>query len=472
MMKDDSSMLLHIHEPGQTPDNHEKKGVVVGIDFGTTNSVVAIATHGKANIISIEKERVVPSVISYEESIAWVGHQVQPEKKLKVIRSIKRSLEPGSSQPHPEKSAVEISADILQYLKTEVEKELKQPILGAVVTVPAYYSERAREATRAAAHLAGIPVLRLLSEPTAAALAYHLDEEEEGISLVYDLGGGTFDVSILQLQKGVFQVLGVRGDMVLGGDDLDTAFYNFLSSIGNELPESEGLVFARQIKESLSTLLVWEETIEGKKIKITREKANQLVQPFIEKTLHLCTLALRDAQVNIGELKAVVLVGGSTRIPYLQERIEEFFQKKPLCHLNPEEVVALGAALHAEALLTGKGKLLLDVTPFDLGIETLGGALEILIPRNSPLPCSVSQQFTTSQDGQTKIKIHIVQSKNKKEVSSQSLATFVLADIPPLPAGHPQLKVTFTLDADGILSVSAEEQLSQKKKTIQVNPSC
>ncbi|OFW70431.1 MAG: hypothetical protein A2065_02955 [Alphaproteobacteria bacterium GWB1_45_5] len=463
-------MLLQIHEPGKTPDLSKKNGLVVGIDFGTTNSVVAISHQGKAEIVPLEGDRLVPSVIGYKDGTAWVGRKAQQERGLNVIRSIKRSMEPQSLQPKHDKNSIEISADILRYLKTEAEKSLKETITGAVLTVPAYYSEVAREATRAAAHLAGIPILRLINEPTAAALAYHLDEQEEGVSLIYDLGGGTFDVSVLQLHKGIFQVLAVRGDMVLGGDDLDKSLFKFLVLTVGEILESEGLLLARQIKEHLTTDLVWEGEIRGKKIQITRDILNQLVSPFIEKTLHLCGQALQEAGVIKQELKFVVLVGGSTRLPIVRDQIEQFFGKKPLSYVNPDEVVSLGAALHAESLRDGKGKLLLDVTPFALGIETLGNTVEIIIPPNSPLPCSVSQLFTTAQDGQTKIKIHIVQGTRKTLENCSSLATFVLANIPPSPAGYPQLKVIFTLDADGILSVFAEEQRSHTRHMVQAKP--
>lgn len=464
-------MLLQIYEPGQTPDNKET-GVVIGIDFGTTNSVVAVARDGKADIVSLEGKRVVPSIISYKEGKKLVGHHAMEQSGTSIIRSIKRSIEPHSRYPFSgPQTVVEVAADILHYLKTEAEHALKEVITGAVITVPAYYGETAREITRAAATLAGIPVLRLLSEPTAAALAYHLDEHEEGVYLIYDLGGGTFDVSVLHLEKGVFQVLAVRGDMELGGDDLDHVLLSFLKSQVAGLEDSKGLILARQIKEYLSVSLEWEGKILGCSFKVTRELLNQMIDPFIQRTLALCQQALRDAGVSKKNLKSVVLVGGLTRIPYLQQQVEQFLGKKPLCTLNPDEVVALGAALQADALIKGQGKLLLDVTPFSLGIETLGGAVEPIIFRNSPLPCSLSQSFTTSQDGQTKIKIHVVQGEGQTLQACQSLATFVLTDILPLPAGQPQLKVTFTLDADGILSVAAEELLSGKRQTIQVTPS-
>ena len=464
-------MLLQIHEPGQTPGN-EKEGVIIGIDFGTTNSVVSMVREGVPEIVPLEGKRLVPSIISYKEGKVLVGWHASQEAETTIVRSIKRSIEPGSlNQSSYSKKPLEIAGDILRYLKTEAERSLKDVIIGAVITVPAYYGESAREITRAAASLAGIPVLRLLSEPTAAALAYHLDEHEEGVSLVYDLGGGTFDVSVLRLEKGVFQVLAVRGDMELGGDDIDRALFDFIHSKVPSLMDPEGRVLARQIKEHLSLKVSWEGMVQGTPIQVTRDVLNQLVDPLLKRTMRLCDKALQDAGVLKKDLRNIVLVGGATRMPYVQNSIENFFGQVPLCNQNPDEIVALGAAMHAESLMTGKGKLLLDVTPFSLGIETLGGAVENIILRNAPLPCSVSQKFTTSQDGQTKIKIHVVQGDSHTLSGCQSLATFVLADILPLPAGKPQLMVTFTLDADGILSVSAEELLSQKRHIIQIAPS-
>lgn len=459
-------MLLQIHEPGQTPDIPKRREVVVGIDFGTTYSAVALSQQGESFIVPIDHERLTSSLVSYKNPSVVVGQKAVDDRE--AIRSIKRFMEEGDQEIFLGKSAIDICADILTYLKKETEKALKEPIKGAVITVPAYYSEIAREAIRTAALKANLPVLRLLNEPTAAALAYHLDEKEEGVYLVYDLGGGTFDVSVLDLQKGIFQVLSVSGDPRLGGDDLDEALFIYLETLVGTFPKKEGILLARQIKEELTLAAEWEGVISGKKIKITQGILNQLIKPFLEKTFKLCDQALKDADAFKSNLKDIVLVGGTTRIPFLQSQLEDFFGKVPICDLNPDEVVALGAALHADSLVTGKGKLLIDVTPFSLGIETLKGEIETLIPRNSPLPCSVSQQFTTGTEGQTKIKIHIVQSDTDNSI--KSLGTFVLADIPPLPAGKPQIKVTFTLDADGLLSVSVEEELSEKKHSLQVKP--
>lgn len=461
-------MLLQIHEPGETPDIPQKKGAVLGIDFGTTNCVVALSRGGKTDIIPIEKRRLVPSLVSYKGGKVLVGDHASDSD---VVRSIKRFMEIGFDHIEQGKNAIDISADILRHLKIEAEKVLQESIRGVVLTVPAYYGEMAREALRAAALRADLAVLRLLNEPTAAALAYHLDSQEEGIYLVYDLGGGTFDVSVLHLQKGIFQVLSVSGDPRLGGDDMDEALVSLLETSVGLLPKKEGVVIARDVKEALTLKPYWEGTVQGKKVKVTQEIMNGLIHPFIKRTLTLCDQALRDAGVVRSDIKATILVGGPTRIPFLQKELKDFFGKDPLCSLNPDEAVALGAALHAESLVTGKGNLLIDVTPFSLGIETLNGVVETLIPRNSPLPCSVSQHFTTGTEGQTKIKIHVVQLEENGKRVPKSLGTFVLSGIPPLPAGKPQLKVTLTLDADGILLVSAEESISGEKQAVHIKPS-
>ncbi|MFN7662814.1 MAG: Hsp70 family protein [Alphaproteobacteria bacterium] len=460
-------MLIQIQEPGQSTEV-EKKGKVLGIDFGTTHSVVAYSEKSQAHIVPIETERLVPSVVHYESDQVWVGHKA--ESFSASIRSIKRYMSPEFPNPY-DHNPIDVACDIFTYIKHKAENVLREPVTGAVITVPAYYGEAAREATRKAAHMAGIPVLRLLSEPTAAALAYRLDEQKEGIYLVYDLGGGTFDVSVLQMKKGIFQVLAVQGKLALGGDDFDEAIWEHFLKPKYTGSKIEGVLQARTIKEHLSFAARWEGKIGGQTLFITQEMISAILQPWVSKTILLCEEALKDAGVNKNQLQGVVLVGGSSRIPCVQNEVENFFNQKPLGYLNPDEVVALGAALHAEALVTGKGKLLLDVTPFALGMETLGGAVEVLIPRNASLPCAISQQFTTSYDGQTKIKIHVVQGEGPRVENAISLATFVLSDIPPMHAGLPQIKVTFTLDADGILSVTAEEQISHQKQSIQVKPS-
>jgi molecular chaperone HscA len=402
-------MLLQIHEPGQTPLSSSPE-LVLGIDLGTTNSVVGIVRNGKTEIIPIEKKRLTPSLI-------------QGRKSLKRFMG-------------EDPLATEISAELLKYLKTKAEAYVGTPLTKAVITVPAYFSERARSATREAAEQAGLSVLRLLNEPTAAALAYNLEEGTKGSYLVYDLGGGTFDVSLLRMEEGGFQVLAVGGDTKLGGDDFDKIIAEHLQT---------DLETAKEIKEHLSTQ-------ESHK-KLTRKELENLIETFIQKTLQICEKTLGTHKVE-----KIILVGGSTRMPFIQEALKKKFQKDLLTSLNPDEVVALGAAHHAYNLFQGNGKLLLDVTPFSLGLETLGGFMEKMISKNTPLPCVISQDFTTYQDNQKSIAFSIFQGDGNQVKECLFLGRFILSHIPPLPAGKARIQVTFTLDADGILSVRAREQ--------------
>lgn len=402
-------MLLQIHEPGQTPLPPSDE-LILGIDLGTTNSVVGVVRDGKTEIIPIEGARLTPSLI-------------QGQKSLKRFMG-------------EEEVAKEISAKLLSYLKTKAEEYVQAPLAKAVITVPAYFSERARSATREAAELAGLTVLRLLNEPTAAALAYNLEEGTEGLYLVYDLGGGTFDVSLLRMEKGIFQVLAVGGDTRLGGDDFDALVADHLQT---------DLETAKYIKEYLSL----HETHE----KLTRKDLAKLLEPLIQKTIQICEQTLGDHQVE-----KIILVGGSTRMPFIQEMLQKKFHKELLASLNPDEVVAIGAAHHAHSLFHGTGTLLLDVTPFSLGLETLGGFMEKMISKNMPLPCVASQDFTTYQDNQKTLSFSIFQGEGSQVKDCLLLGGFILKDIPPLPAGKPRINVTFTLDADGILSVRAREQ--------------
>ncbi len=476
-------MLLQIHEPNETPQTD----ATVGIDFGTTNSVVAQVIDGIPRIVSVDKSRLVPSVIAYNNGQTVFGRKALGSQN--IISSIKRCMESEFKGPYsttlkttlsPEGgfvrfmvddkllSPVDIVRDFLEYLRQETEAALNQPVYQAVLTVPAYYTERARHATRKAARDAGIRVLRLLNEPTAAALAYRLDEKGDGHYLVYDFGGGTFDVSLLYSEKGIFQVLAVGGDTQLGGDDVDMALAKYLMSMFDLKDQETAREFGKEIKEHLGGNSLWTGTIEDKQISVSRDTLVELSAPFIQKTLDLCAATLSDSGVSKESLKNIVFVGGSTRLASLKECAEDFFGQTPLCTLNPDEVVAMGAAIQAEALVSGKGKLLIDVTPYPLGIETLGGATEILIPKNAALPCVMSQSFTTSLDNQKRIRIHILQGESDHVSECKSLASFVLSGIPDMPAGVPDVQVSFTLDADGILSVEAIEHHTGVKQNIDV----
>lgn len=461
-------MLLQIHEPGKTPFPHQDEETVIGIDLGTTHSVVAIALNDTAKIIPIDDTGLVPSVVCYG-STTIVGKKAK-QKNLPqyTIYSAKRFMEKEPNKKllknvHP----IRVSADILSHLKKQTEQTLHTSIKKAVITVPAYFSERARAATRDAAQLAGLEVLRLLNEPTAAALAYKLDEGKEGAYIVYDLGGGTFDISVLHLEKGVFQVLAVGGDTHLGGDDFDQLIAHYLKEKSGI---SISMHLAQSIKEHLSTHDTWGAIISSKHIVMTKEELENLTQSLIQKTLILVQKTLKDADIEKSTIQQIVCVGGMTRMPLIKNSLKEFFGKEPLHTLNPDEVVALGAALHANALSTGTGKLLIDVTPLSLGVETMGGLVETIIPRNTAIPFSATQEFTTQKTGQTAIAIHILQGERDLAKDCQSLGKFSLQNIPPRPAGEARITVTFTLDADGILSVSAQEKSTGAKQSIYVKP--
>jgi molecular chaperone HscA len=441
--------LLQIYEPGQTPGPHEDETLAIGIDLGTTHSVVAYADNGTATILNIgDKGPLVPSVVngtlsSFKRFMGEVG---------KIFTTGHQTISP-----------TEASAEILKFLKKRTEALLGKPVTKAVITVPAYFSETARAATRDAARLAGLEVLRLINEPTAAALAYGLDRRTEGLYLVYDFGGGTFDVTILKLHQGVFQVLSTAGDLHLGGDDIDQIIAERIS---------QDLLYARRVKEFLSTHATQNWVDNEKQLTFSQEDFQICVRPFVERTLKICKQALHDADIDdLSLFEEIILVGGSSRLPHAWETLRHFFGKEPLCSLNPDEVVAMGAALQAEALTKGASHLLLDVTPLSLGLETMGGFVEKIISRNTPIPCSVTQEFTTHHDGQTSLSIHILQGEKENVQDCRSLGQFILSNIPHLPAGTARIRVTFSLDADGLLTVTAREQTTGHQKVMEVNQS-
>lgn len=474
-------MLLQLVEPGQTPLPHaQEENFAVGIDLGTTHSLVASASEDDVpHLIPLQGERLIPSVVYYpEEGAPIVGQtalSMLSEDASHVARSIKRLMHHGSQRQMFRNQAltpVEISSHILAYLKTHAEHQLGRPIHKAVITVPAYFDEAARTATRDAGRLAGLEVLRLVNEPTAAALAYGLEKKAQGIYAVYDFGGGTFDLSLLKLQGEVFQVLATRGDMNLGGDDIDHALYQeYFQEKAKSIDPKQALFVIRLLKEKLTEQTEASLTIDHQAYTLTRDQLNAIARPLIDRTLDHCQKALEDAAISKDLIKGVILVGGMTRMPLIKKVVEDFFGTKPLDDLNPDEVVAYGAALQARALTQGSNNLLLDVTPSSLGLETFGGIVEKIIERNSPLPVSKIQEFTTHEEGQTAMLLHIVQGERELVQDCRSLARFELHGIPPLPAGIARIQVQFTVDVDGLLTVTAKEKTTGISQYIEIKPS-